>query len=79
MSFFAFPLMANIDMIAPRRVLLVAGAEAHSRYYSEDVHAAAPDDVELVIVPGADHVDLYDKTHLIPFDILDEFFTKNLA
>jgi fermentation-respiration switch protein FrsA (DUF1100 family) len=79
MSFFAFPLMTDIDMIAPRPVLLVAGAEAHSRYYSEDVHATAPDDVELIIVPGADHVDLYDKTDLIPFDILDEFFTKNLA
>jgi uncharacterized protein len=79
MSFFAFPLMANLDMIAPRRVLLVAGAEAHSRYYSEDVHATAPDDIELVIVPSADHVDLYDKTDLIPFDTLDEFFTKNLA
>lgn len=79
MSFFAFPLMTNIDMIAPRRVLLVAGADAHSRYYSEDVHAAAPDDVELVIVPDADHVDLYDNTDLIPFDRLDEFFTKNLS
>src|SRR5207237_2012812 len=79
MSFFAFPLMTNIDMIAPRPVLLVAGAEAHSRYYSEDVHAAAPDDVELIIVPGADHVDLYDKTDLIPFEALDASFTKNLA
>jgi fermentation-respiration switch protein FrsA (DUF1100 family) len=79
MSFFAFPLMTNVDMIAPRPVLLVAGAEAHSRYYSEDVHSTAPDDVELIIVPGADHVDLYDKTDLIPFEALDEFFTKNLA
>jgi len=78
MSFFAFPLMANIDMIAPRPVLLVAGAEAHSRYYSEDVHGAAPNIVELLIVPDADHVDLYDRKNLIPFDRLDAFFSANL-
>jgi fermentation-respiration switch protein FrsA (DUF1100 family) len=31
------------------------------------------------LVPNAGHVDLYDKTDLIPFDKLDEFFTKNLT
>ena len=46
-------------MLAPRKALLVAGADAHSRYYAEDVQAMAPDTVDLVIVPGADHVDLY--------------------
>ncbi|GIE36096.1 membrane protein [Actinoplanes italicus] len=79
MSFFAFPLMTNIDLLAPRKALLVAGADAHSRYYSEDVQAMAPGTVDLVIVPGADHVDLYDRKDLIPFDRLDEFFTQNLA
>jgi fermentation-respiration switch protein FrsA (DUF1100 family) len=78
-SFFAFPLMANIDLLAPRKALLVAGADAHSRYYSEDVRATAPDTIDLMIVPGADHVDLYDRKNLIPFDRIDEFFTSNLA
>jgi fermentation-respiration switch protein FrsA (DUF1100 family) len=41
--------------------------------------ATAPDSVEQVIVPGADHVDLYDRKDLIPFGQLDEFFTSNLA
>ena len=77
-SFFAFPLMANIDLIAPRPVLLVAGAEAQSRYYSEDVHTTAPDNTELVIVPDADHVDLYDRKDRIPFDQLEAFFQINL-
>ena len=77
-SFFAFPLMASIDLIAPRPVLLVAGANAHSRYYSEGVHATAPDGVELVIVPDADHVDLYDRKDRIPIDRLDAFFRANL-
>jgi fermentation-respiration switch protein FrsA (DUF1100 family) len=34
---------------------------------------------ELYAVPNAGHVDLYDKTELIPFDKLDELFTENLA
>ncbi|WP_107049914.1 alpha/beta hydrolase [Streptomyces bicolor] len=79
MSFFAFEQMTDIDMLAPRKALLVAGAEAHSLYYSEDVQKTAPDSIDLVVVPGADHVDLYDRKDLIPFDKLDEFFTKNLA
>lgn len=79
MPFFAFPMMTNIDMLAPRKALLVAGADAHSRYYSEDVQRTAPENIELVIVPGADHVDVYDRKDLIPFDRLDTFFTENLA
>ncbi|MFJ7046758.1 alpha/beta hydrolase [Streptomyces sp. NPDC101112] len=79
MSFFAFQQMTNIDMLAPRKALLVTGSEAHSRYYSEDVQKTAPDTIDLLVVPGADHVDLYDRKDIIPFGKLDEFFTENLA
>jgi fermentation-respiration switch protein FrsA (DUF1100 family) len=79
MSFFQFPMAANIDMIAPRPIMLVHGANAHSRYYSEDVHKAASGPKELVIVPDADHVDLYDNLEKIPFDRLEAFFTQRLA
>lgn len=79
MSFFAFRQMTNIDMFAPRKALLVTGSEAHSRYYSEDVQQMAPDTIDLLVVPGADHVDLYDRKDVIPFGKLDEFFKKNLA
>lgn len=78
MAFFNFPMMANIELISPRPLLLIAGERAHSRYYSEDVYKMASEPKELVIVPNADHVDLYDKTALIPFDKLEDFFTKNL-
>lgn len=78
MSFFSFPMYANIEMISPRPILLIAGEKAHSRYYSEDVYKMASEPKELLIVPGADHVDLYDRVNLIPFDKLTEFFTKNL-
>lgn len=78
MSFFNFPMYVNIEMISPRPILLVAGENAHSRYYSEDVYKIASDPKELLIVPGADHVDLYDKMEKIPFDEFTDFFAKNL-
>ncbi|PPE38429.1 hypothetical protein C4M76_29465, partial [Escherichia coli] len=60
-------------------VLLVAGENAHSRYYSEDVYKVASDPKELVIVPNADHVDLYDQMDKIPFDKLTSFFKQHLS
>ncbi|MET8983142.1 alpha/beta hydrolase [Streptomyces sp. NPDC004539] len=78
-SFFAFRQLTDLDLLAPRKALLVAGADAHSLYYSEDVRATAPDAIDLLIVPGADHVDLYDRKDLIPFDQIDAFFTEHLA
>jgi fermentation-respiration switch protein FrsA (DUF1100 family) len=57
----------------------VAGENAHSRYYSEDVYKEASDPKELVIVPNADHVDLYDQMDKIPFDKLTSFFKQHLA
>jgi uncharacterized protein len=78
MSFFEFPMAANIDMIAPRPIMLVHGEKAHSRYYSEDVYKAAANPKELVIVADADHVDLYDNLNKIPFDTLEAFFKQSL-
>ena len=79
MAFFGFPLAAHIDMIAPRPILLVTGDKAHSRYYSDDVYQAATGPKELLVVPDADHVDLYDNLARIPFDRLDTFFKQSLA
>lgn len=78
MSFFNFPMAANIEMIAPRPIMLIAGENAHSRYYSEDVYKMANGPKELVIVPNANHVDLYDKSSIVPFDKLSSFFNQNL-
>ena len=78
MSFFSFPMAANIELISPRPVMLIAGEKAHSRYYSEDIYKMASDPKELVIVPNAGHVDLYDKVDVIPFDKLESFFTQHL-
>jgi fermentation-respiration switch protein FrsA (DUF1100 family) len=69
---------ANIGMVSPRAIMLIAGANAHSLYYSEDVYKMATKPKELVIVPNADHVDLYDKVDIIPFDKLEIYFNKYL-
>lgn len=78
MSFFEFSLMNNIKSLSPRPLLLIAGENAHSRYYSEDVYKEAAEPKELVIVPNADHVDLYDNYEKIPFDKIVSFFEENL-
>ena len=57
---------------------MIAGEKAHSRYFSEDAYKAAAEPKELVIIPNAVHVDLYDKIDVIPFDKLSAFFTQHL-
>ena len=78
LSFMNMPLLTYIKEIAPRPVLLIAGEKAHSRYFSEDAFKAAAGQKELMIIPNAVHVDLYDKLDVIPFDKLTSFFTQNL-
>ena len=74
-----FPLMSYIKEISPRPILFIAGENAHSRYFSEDAFKAAGQSKELVIIPGANHVDLYDRVNVIPFDKIVGFFDKHLA
>jgi uncharacterized protein len=78
LSFMNMPLLTYIKEISPRPMLLIAGENAHSRYFSEDAYKAAAEPKELLIIPNAVHVDLYDKFDIIPFDKLVDFFTKNL-
>ena len=60
-------------------VLLVHGEKAHSRYFSEGAYEKMTgDNKELLIIPGASHVDLYDNLEVIPFEKLKAFFEKNL-
>lgn len=75
MNFYPFN---DIETISPRPMLFITGENAHSREFSEEAYRRAGDRKELVIVPGAGHVDLYDRTELIPFDKLTDFFTQNL-
>lgn len=79
LSFMNMPLLSYIKEIAPRPVLLVHGEKAHSRYFSETAFEAAAEPKELLIIPGANHTDLYDKVDVIPFDKLQSFFAQHLA
>lgn len=78
LSFMNTPLLTYIKEIAPRPMLLIAGENAHSRYFSEDAYKEAAEPKELVIIPNAVHVDLYDKVDVIPFDKLTAFFMQHL-
>ncbi len=60
-------------------VLLIHGEKAHSRYFSEDAfRQLRGDNKELLIIPGASHVDLYDRMEIIPFARIEAFFRGNL-
>ena len=76
LSFINMPLLTYIHEI-DNAVLLIHGENAHSRYFSEDAFKRLKgNNKELLIVPGANHTDLYDRK--IPFDKLEAFFKSNL-
>jgi hypothetical protein len=76
MNFYPFN---DIETISPRPMLFITGDEAHSREFSEDAYRLAAEPKELVWIPGAGHVDLYDRVDLIPWDKLQSFFNQHLA
>lgn len=78
MAFMNFPLLNYIETISPRPILFIMGENAHSRYFTEDTYKRAAEPKELLIVPGARHIDLYDRVDMIPFDKLELFFNNNL-
>ncbi|KFA71785.1 hypothetical protein S40288_07442 [Stachybotrys chartarum IBT 40288] len=69
----------DLDVISPRPLLFISGDQAHSREFSENAYANAAEPKELYWVPGAGHVDLYDRVELIPFGKLTEFFRSSLV
>lgn len=77
-SFINFALLDNIKWISPRPILFIIGENAHSRYFTEDVYEQAGENKELVVIPGAAHVDLYHNKDLIPFSKLESFFLQAL-
>ena len=75
MNFYPF---TDIETISPRPMLFIAGENAHSIEFSQDAYRLAEEPKELLIVPGAGHVDLYDRVNLIPFEKLTRFFKESL-
>ena len=74
LSFINTPQLAYSDEIRSA-VLMIHGEKAHSRYFSEDAFKKLRgDNKELLIIPDATHVDLYDNFGKIPFDKIEQFF-----
>ncbi|MCH3909488.1 MAG: alpha/beta hydrolase [Bacilli bacterium] len=84
-SFMNMPILCYTKEIR-NAVLLIHGEKAHSRYFSEDAFKDMTSgegkkwaaNKELLIVPGANHVDLYDNPKMIPFDKIQAFFSEYL-
>lgn len=78
LSFMNMPILQYSHEIRSA-VLLVHGEKAHSRYFSETAYEKLTgNNKELLIIPGANHVDLYDNIDMIPFEKLNTFFEENL-
>ncbi len=78
LSFMNMPLLAYSSEIRSA-VLMLHGEKAHSRYFSEDAFKKLTgDNKELLIIPGANHVDLYDNLQVIPFEKIVKFMQTYL-
>ena len=77
-KFMNFYPLNDIETISPRPMLFITGDAAHSKEFSHEAYRLAGQPKELVIIPGAGHVDLYDRVNLIPFAKLAAFFHGNL-
>jgi fermentation-respiration switch protein FrsA (DUF1100 family) len=68
-------------LIAPRPLLMIAGTEAVSDYFSVEAIERAAEPKELFWIEGASHVDLYDKDEYVSPAIkkLTEFFGTHLS
>lgn len=78
LSFLNMPILQYSSEIRSA-VLLIHGEKAHSCYFSRDAYEQLRgDNKELFIIPNAVHTDLYDRTEIIPFNKLEQFFTDYL-
>lgn len=78
LSFINMPILTYSNEIRSA-ILMIHGEKAHSRYFSEDAFKKLTgNNKELLIIPGANHVDLYDNLEVIPFDKIEKFLRDNL-
>lgn len=78
LAFINMPILSYLEEIRSA-VLLVHGEQAHSRYFSEDAFKRLKgENKEILIIPGANHTDLYDNENVIPFNKINNFFVKYL-
>lgn len=79
LSLINMPILAYAGEIR-NAVLMIHGEKAHSCYFGRDAFKKLKgDNKELMIIPGAVHTDLYDRTDIIPFDKIESFYRKYLG
>lgn len=78
LSFMNMPILSYAGEIR-NAAMLVHGEKAHSKYFSEDAFKKLKgDNKKLLIVPNANHTDLYDNLEKIPFDEMEKFLRENM-
>ncbi|MTT31435.1 alpha/beta fold hydrolase [Terrilactibacillus sp. BCM23-1] len=78
LSFMNMPLLQYSHEIRSA-VLMIHGEKAHSLYFSQDAFKKLKgDNKKITVIPNASHTDLYDKTDIIPFEEITDFFQKNM-
>ncbi len=86
LPFLNMPLLTYADEIESA-VLLIHGEKAHSRYFSDSTFKKLQENDKAdylyhnknyIIVPGANHTDLYDRKDKIPFDAIESFYKEYL-
>lgn len=70
----------HVDMISPHPLLMIAGTNADTRFFSEMAIEKAKEPKELFLINGATHVSLYDKPEYVDSAVekLESFFKQNL-
>ncbi|WP_315211222.1 hypothetical protein [Actinomyces massiliensis] len=79
MAHINFGRLRNLADFAPRQALIITGSAAHSKWFSDIVAEEIGDGAEEIVVKGSRHIDLCDRTDLIPFDTLAAFFMQTLG
>lgn len=76
----AFSAFDQVETISPRPLLMIVGSKADTLYFSREAIEKAKDPKELFIIPGATHIDMYDKPQFVTPAVakLTEFFGKAL-
>ncbi len=77
-----FPLMSRASEIE-NAVMIIHGEKAHSFYFGSDAYKkltvtpGACNNKLFMVIPGANHTDLYDRTDVIPFAAIKTFFDEH--
>ena len=68
---------AFMDLISPRPLLMIAGSDADTLYFTQAAIDQAQEPKEMHVIPGLTHIDLYDHTNRSTPQLV-QFFNANL-